>query len=69
MVVLQNIPIILLYISILGQVQAAEPKAKVDGQIWWESYGGEYDDNIYLIEDKDTSKENTKAIKKIFVRT
>ena len=30
MVVLKNIPIILLYIFILGQVQAAKPKAKAD---------------------------------------
>ena len=68
MVVLKNIPIILLYISILGRVQAAEPKAKVDGQVWWEPHGEEYD-NIYLVEDKDASKENTKAIKKLFVQT
>lgn len=33
MVALKNIPIILLYIFILGQVQAAEPKAKVDVQV------------------------------------
>jgi len=33
MVVLKNISIILLYIFILGQVQASEPKAKVDVQV------------------------------------
>jgi len=33
MVALKNIPVILLYIFILGQVQAAEPKAKVDVQV------------------------------------
>ena len=33
MAALKNIPIILLYVFILGQVQAAEPKAKVDVQV------------------------------------